>query len=414
MDYFVALAILKYPAARKLLLFLSLVVNLGFLAFFKYFGFLMGIVLQSSTSLGLEFSGTLPQVTVPVGISFYTFQTLSYTIDVYRGQIEPRRSFFDFSAYVAFFPQLVAGPIERASNLLPQLENIPQVNYSEFVVGIQLIARGLFKKLVIADNLAPLVETVFDGRNGTGPVALAGMYAFAFQIYCDFSGYTDIARGLSRWFGISLMENFRMPYFASGPADFWRRWHISLSTWLRDYLYISLGGNRSGQLRTYANLMITMVLGGLWHGPSWMFVLWGTYLGTLLVLERLMRSRTAVRGWGSRGFTTQFLLGLLMFHLTCFGWVLFRATTLDDFLSWLQRASVWNSGIEDWEPLLSVTLFASPILIHWIWRVFKAREDDDFDIAFRPVPFVLVTAAMIFAVVLLGADSSREFIYFQF
>ena len=269
---------------RKAAVVVSMTSNLVILGFFKYFNFF-----ADNLSAVLQYAG-LPAFTrhlniiLPVGISFYTFQAMSYALDIYRGHLKPARSFLNFATFVAYFPQLVAGPIERASNLLPQIENPRTITRAGIESGAWLIFWGLFKKCVIADNLAVLVDGVFGATGATGATSLLALYAFAFQILCDFSGYSDIARGLARWMGVELMLNFNNPYAALNPKDFWSRWHISLSSWLRDYLYIPLGGNRKGRRRTYINLALTMLLGGLWHGAAWTFVTWGAFHGLLLVI----------------------------------------------------------------------------------------------------------------------------------
>jgi D-alanyl-lipoteichoic acid acyltransferase DltB (MBOAT superfamily) len=304
---------------------LSVAGNLGFLGVFKYHGFFVGSAIEALATLGLEAHAPTLEIVLPVGISFYTFQTMSYTLDIFRKKIEPTRSLLDFANFVAFFPQLVAGPIERASRLLPQLASIGDKGRRGNGSGWGLIAIGAFKKVVIADNLAPLVDATYADPSATyAPALWIGTYAFAIQIYCDFSGYSDIAVGLGRLMGIDIMQNFRSPYASTGPREFWRRWHISLSTWLRDYLYISLGGNRRGPSRTRINLMVTMLLGGLWHGAAWNFVLWGAYHGLLLVLGR-------ARGMARLGARIPAALQrLIFFHLLCVGWALFRSASLSD------------------------------------------------------------------------------------
>ncbi len=293
-DYAVGLAIDRRsdPAARRRILMFSIVANLGVLGVFKYFNFFADSLVEFAGLFGLSVSPVTLNIVLPVGISFYTFQSMAYTIDVYRGHLKPCRSLPDFALYVTFFPQLVAGPIERATHLLPQIYARRVMTAEKIGSGLSLIALGFFKKVVMADNLAPTVNEIFAKQGGyTAEEVLVGAIFFAFQIYGDFSGYTDIARGTSRVLGFELMDNFREPYFARSPSDFWQRWHISLSTWLRDYLYISLGGNRGGRLTTYRNLILTMLLGGLWHGAAWNFVWWGLYHGTLLVGYRWYEER---------------------------------------------------------------------------------------------------------------------------
>ena len=276
------------PRRRQGVVALSMALNLGILGYFKYFHFfaesLQGLLALSGVSIPLEHL----EVVLPIGISFYTFQSMSYVIDVYRRQIKPTRNLVEFATFVSFFPHLVAGPIMRPTTLLPQVASRRPFNLDQFYAGAYLIFWGLVKKVVVADNLALVVNELFGrSRSLDGGLALLAIYAFAFQIYADFSGYTDIARGVAKCLGFELALNFKLPYFATSPKDFWDRWHISLSHWLRDYLYISLGGSRRGTLLTYRNLMLTMILGGLWHGAAWTFVIWGLYQGVLLVSHRV-------------------------------------------------------------------------------------------------------------------------------
>ncbi|MGC6418963.1 MAG: MBOAT family O-acyltransferase [Bradymonadia bacterium] len=309
---------------RRRLLYVSVCANLGILAVFKYANFFIDSATAGLEALGISFNTESLEILLPVGISFYTFQTMSYTVDVYRRTMPACRSPLDFGIYVAFFPQLVAGPIERAKRLLPQISELSERS-SYDSSGWGLIALGCFKKVVIADNLARYVDAVYADPTGVyGPAMWVATYAFAIQIYCDFSGYSDIAVGLARILGIQLIQNFKAPYAAAGPSEFWRRWHISLSTWLRDYLYIGLGGNRQGAWHTKRNLMLTMLLGGLWHGAAWNFVLWGAWHGGLLIALRNVR-QSAEYGLLSRIFRT-----ILFFHFVCLGWALFRAQSLAD------------------------------------------------------------------------------------
>ena len=275
--------------ARKRLVTLSVLVNLGVLGFFKYFGFFVESTAALLDTMGLPANVKTLEILLPVGISFYTFQTLSYTIDVYRRAMPATRDLLGFALFVSFFPQLVAGPIERASRLLPQILAPRTVTATKVQAGLWLLVWGYFKKTVIADQAAMIANPLFDGdwSTLTGLEPLTAVLAFTIHIYCDFSGYSDIARGLAKLMGFDFLLNFRLPYLATGPSDFWLRWHVSLSTWLRDYLYIPLGGNRGGTLLTYRNMFLVMALGGLWHGAAWPYVLWGSYHGVLLVLERL-------------------------------------------------------------------------------------------------------------------------------
>jgi alginate O-acetyltransferase complex protein AlgI len=285
-DYTCALAIARAaaPRRRRALLVLSLAFNLTLLGFFKYFNFFADNLHVIFSALGWSVDFVTLRVLLPIGISFYTFMTMSYVIDVYRREIPATRDLLDFAVFVAFFPHLVAGPILRAARLLPQIDAPRRITREQLRDGAWLIAWGYFQKVFVADNLAALADAVFaPAAQPSGINVLVGVYAFAFQIYGDFAGYSNIARGTSKLMGIELIENFRFPYFVRTPQIFWRHWHISLSTWLRDYLYIPLGGSRGPEWKTWRNLIITMGLGGLWHGAAWTFVIWGLYHGVLLV-----------------------------------------------------------------------------------------------------------------------------------
>ena len=297
-----ALEASRDPVLRQRIVILSVMMNLTFLGFFKYFNFFTQSFIDLAQGLGFQPDPFTLSIALPVGISFYTFQSMSYTIDVYRGDLKPCRNFFDFALFVAFFPQLVAGPIVRATHLLPRVLAPRVLSWEDMGRGAVLCLTGLIKKIVIADGLAPLVDTVYGGGSAdpTGAQVAFATWAFALQIYCDFSGYTDIARGVAKILGFELPVNFAQPYFATNPQEFWRRWHISLSTWLRDYLYISLGGNRGGRVKTYRNLFLTMLLGGIWHGAAWNYVLWGAYQGGLLCLHRVLGG--GCRAGRPRGF----------------------------------------------------------------------------------------------------------------
>jgi alginate O-acetyltransferase complex protein AlgI len=304
----------------------SIVANLGLLGVFKYLGFFADSFSDLLLLLGFDVPRIVLQVALPVGISFYTFQTLSYTIDVYRGHCEPTRRFADFALFVAFFPQLVAGPIERAVNLLPQIFHERKTSRDQFGSGCWLILWGLYKKVVVADNLALMVGVVYAPESTpTNVELLLGTYAFFFQLYCDFSGYTDIARGTARLFGFELMLNFNLPILATSITDFWNRWHISLGTWIRDYVYIPMGGNRRGGLRTSVNLFTMFLLVGLWHGAAWSFVLWGAWNGVMMVVHRLARAPLArVQPTGRAGVLSWlWLRRATIFHLNCFALLLF-------------------------------------------------------------------------------------------
>ena len=334
-DYAVGLALDREEREprRKWLLSASIVTNLGILATFKYANFAMESASTFAQALGYSVSAPVWDVVLPVGISFYTFQSMSYTIDVYRRQIPTRRGLLQFTAALSFFPQLVAGPILRARQILPQLERMPRPTWEGTKHGLVLITAGLVKK-TLADLLAAPVARAFDAAE---PVSLietwTGVLAFAGQIYGDFSGYSDIAIGLGLLLGFQIPANFRLPYFASSPVDFWRRWHITLSTWLRDYVYISFGGNRA---HLYRNLMITMLLGGLWHGASWTFIVWGAYHGILVVVQRLLERIPTVADWSANSnWWARLTKTLLTLYLVFIGWVFFRAQTLSGALAML-------------------------------------------------------------------------------
>jgi alginate O-acetyltransferase complex protein AlgI len=403
------------PRIRRWWVTLSVVTNLGILGAFKYAGFFAESLADLLASFGVGLSPFIAGVALPVGISFYTFQSLSYTIDIYRYRLEPTRDPLDFALFVAFFPQLVAGPIERARRLLPQILEPRQRSLERTSSGLWLVLWGTFKKVVIADNLAPLVDAVYaPGAAPTAIEVLVATYAFAIQIYCDFSGYTDVARGTARMLGFELMLNFRLPYFASSPAEFWRRWHISLSTWLRDYLYISLGGNRRGSVVTLRNLALTMILGGLWHGAAWNFVLWGAFHAGLLIAHRLLQPRLArvvPAGGVSRSAWTCASV-ILTFHLVCLGWLFFRADSLT------RIGALLGSFAAGLEPGLAgawvgpLALLCAPLLIVQLLQLSSGRVEAPPRISLPLRIGVAMLAAI--AIVLLGEDYGEPFIYFQF
>ncbi|HAW95876.1 MAG: membrane-bound O-acyltransferase family protein [Phycisphaerae bacterium] len=406
---------------RRIGVFASVAVNLTILGFFKYYDFFA----DSFASAWGQLTGSQPSdftlgFVLPVGISFYTFQTMSYTIDLYRNKTRATDRFIDFAAYVAFFPQLVAGPIERASKLLPQFGQVrPALTMAIVRSSLWLIVWGLFKKMFVADNMATVVNATFgpfDDPSGAfavpqdGLTLLVGVYAFAFQIYGDFSGYTDIARGVARLLGFDLMLNFRLPYFATSPSDFWRRWHISLSTWLRDYLYIPLGGNRAGGLGTYRNLTIVMLLGGLWHGAGWNFVLWGAYHGLLLCAYRALGIRTEQK---EISFPRQIFLGLVMFNLTCIGWMLFRAQniqTIGVFFEGIFTSPV--ASMQTWFDLKHIFFFG------WFLVLFQIGQGltGELDLMRRLHWFVRLNIwiYIIMSIAVFADRSGKEFIYFAF
>lgn len=408
-DYLIGLRMVRTAHPRRLVA-LSVVVNLGFLAIFKYANWLIDTVNGTAAALGSALHFTPIDLLLPVGISFYTFQSLSYTIDVYRGVLPPRRNLLDYALAVAFFPQLEAGPIVRAREFLAELDGDQRVEFSDVKRALVLIAFGYVKKLVVADNLAPIVDRVFDAPAAHGFWdSLLAVYAFAFQIYCDFSGYTDIAIGCALLLGFRFPKNFDYPYAAQGVQEFWRRWHMTLSRWLRDYLYIPLGGNRKGAARTYANLMTTMLLGGLWHGASWNFVIWGGLHGAYLAAGRALGER--VPAWQASNPLVQALRVLVTFHLVCFAWIFFRAHEFAQGRAMLanlaQRPPEFHSAAHGSLALLLVALFLAQqagALLDYKGRIAASRG---------PL-FTLVLAAAILAVVWFSPGETAPFIYFQF
>lgn len=387
------------PRTKKQLLLTSLIVNLGSLAIFKYADF--GIA-SLNALLGTELP--LLELILPVGISFFTFQSMSYTIDVYRGQLEPERDFTNFALFVAFFPQLVAGPIIRAADFLSQAKSALQITAQRVWIAAPLFVFGLFKKVVIADRLGPIVDMVYADPSGfgSGDRWLATL-AFAGQIYCDFSGYTDMALALCILFGFQFPLNFRSPYLSLGPQEFWRRWHISLSTWLRDYLYIPLGGSKHGVRRMYVALFMTMLLGGLWHGAAWTFVLWGAYHGTLLILERQFAPPPKQPGLRDLWRWPVF------FVLTLLGWLCFRVRSWADLLAMLD-------GLHRWQPASKV-----PVAVIGVCMAYVALEQvlGELDHRHRwSERYQLATVALAGLLLplcfLLRPDKATQFIYFQF
>ncbi|MBP7935417.1 MAG: MBOAT family protein [Phycisphaerae bacterium] len=410
--------------ARRTILVASIVSNLGILGFFKYFDFFATGGASLLRMLGLPLEPRLLNLILPVGISFYTFQSLSYTIDVYRGDLRAVRSLMRFGVFVAFFPQLVAGPILRAREFLPQVCRPRRLNGGEIWTGGYLVLWGLFKKVVIADNLALLVDHVYrlDAPGADGAAIVVATYAFAVQIYCDFSGYTDIARGCARMMGFHFGLNFDLPYLSSNPVEFWRRWHISLSSWLRDYLYIPLGGNRRGTRRTCINLMLTMILGGLWHGAAWTFVLWGAYQGCLLVGYRMLRpviERLFARLGPPAHRSVSWLAVLGFFQLVCLGWMIFRCQSVDQLGRFLDAVwSPWPWWILQGANSISQTGVVSLLVLTLPLLAMEAIQRFRGDLEFLPRCPVWVRgvayAAMFYGLVLVGATDGKPFIYFQF
>ncbi|NLE58267.1 MAG: MBOAT family protein [Planctomycetes bacterium] len=399
---------------RKLLFLLSLLFGLGVLGLFKYCGFFVHSLNDLLAWLGLGQMHWAIKVILPVGISFYTFQSLSYTIDVYRRRLKPVDSLVDYGLYVSYFPQLVAGPIERASNLLPRIMTRRTVGPGHIAAGAQLVLMGYLKKIAIADAVAPYVEQIFSDPAACSSVKLLlGVYLFAVQIYCDFSGYSDIARGVSRWFGIELMINFRQPYLSADIVEFWRRWHISLSTWLRDYLYIPLGGNRHGRLNTYRNLMITMLLGGLWHGAAWTFVIWGGLHGLYLSAAKLIGIRPMEEQIRTPRQLAAFGLRVLVtFHLVCLGWVFFRAGSLDQ--AWLFLTGLAHATTAVELRLVFVTAFYMSLMLLIDLPCWVTNEEYPLTARTRWYVRGMAQAAAVILISFVGAGNGAAFIYFRF
>ena len=399
---------------RKWLLTLSVCVNLGILGFFKYYDFFAENLAGVMRVVGLEPDPFTLGVILPVGISFYTFQTMSYTIDIYRGKLAPVRNMVNFGLFVAFFPQLVAGPIERAHNLLPQIERPRCIDRNHVGAGLWLILWGYFKKVVIADRMALIVNPVFANHTEfQGLELLTALLAFTVQIYGDFSGYSDIARGLAKLLGFDLMLNFKLPYFAINPSDFWQRWHVSLSSWLRDYLYIPLGGNRGGTLRTQRNLAATMLLGGLWHGAAWNFVIWGGYHGALLAIYRWL-DPTPIHGdpWHSDQPRWRILMMMaVMFVLTVLGWLLFRADSAGQIVYFLGNLH-YGAGEKGWKMLYTWFYFTWPL---FAVQLLQYRTGNLLAVTALPAPIRIPIYCLMFCgIVVFGVHESMEFIYFQF
>ncbi len=403
---------------RKLLLWTSITVNLGFLGFFKYYNFFLDNFITAFSFFGQEIQGNTLNIILPVGISFYTFQTLSYTIDVYKQKLKPTNDFIAFSAFVSFFPQLVAGPIERATNLLPQFYKHRIFDYSKAVDGMRQILWGLFKKIVIADNCAQYANQIFNNSEDySGSTLVLGAIFFTFQIYGDFSGYSDIAIGTSRLFGFNLMKNFAFPYFSRDVAEFWRRWHISLSTWFRDYLYIPLGGSRGSTSKKIVNTFIIFIVSGFWHGANWTFIIWGglnaLYFLPLLLSNNNRKNITVVAETTFLPSIKDTLSILLTFSLTVFAWIFFRAENVTHAMSYI--AGIFSStifSIPEVRPRITIIITGIFILIEWIGR--KNEYAIEQINGQRRVIKYLLYYSIVIAIMYFGNFGENQFIYFQF
>lgn len=406
-DYFICRALREKPQHSKLWFVLSLVVNLGMLGFFKYFNFFADNVHSVLSTMGLDVSPIALQIFLPVGISFYTFQTLSYTIDIYRGELEPRKNFIDFAVFVSFFPQLVAGPIERAKRFLPQVENNRKFALENFTEGIPLIIVGYFKKMVVADNIALYVDKVFMLQEPSAALLFAGTAAFALQILADFSGYTDIARGMAKLLGFNLVLNFNAPYLAISPSDFWRRWHISFSSWIRDYIYISLGGSRVKTSVKFAwVLLVTLGLSGLWHGAAWNFIVWGVFHAALVFIYHKLgfAGHWKPKTWYTYGFSW-----FVMMLLTLVGWSIFRAPSMEWLLNAVFANNFWSGTVAQVD---SALVILSYVLVYTVPMVLIHV------VQYLPKRYALLKttfyAVLLVATILLFREYANDFIYFQF
>lgn len=420
-DYFVGRGLEKEEnqRKRKLLLWASILVNLGFLGFFKYYNFFLDNFITAFSFFGTEIKANSLNIILPVGISFYTFQTLSYTIDVYKRKLEPTKDFIAFSAFVSFFPQLVAGPIERATHLLPQFYKKRTFDYSKAVDGMRQILWGLLKKIVIADNCAEYANVIFNhSADYSGSTLILGALFFTFQIYGDFSGYSDIAIGTSRLFGFDLMRNFNFPYFSRDIAEFWRRWHISLSTWFRDYLYIPLGGSRGGTWMKVRNTFAIFIVSGFWHGANWTFVIWGAlnaiYFLPLLLTKNNRTNLDIVAKGKYLPSIKEFSLMLLTFGLTVFAWIFFRAENIGHAIDYLSE--IFSISLFEYPMIFPkdlIIIIAIFLLIEWFGR----ELHHPLQLLKKETPLLIKGIAisiLIWVIILWGAYDNQEFIYFQF
>ena len=425
-DYIVGILLSKTEEEnkRKILLLTSIFVNIGFLGFFKYFNFFSESFAQAFTLLGQPFEASRLNIVLPVGISFYTFQTLSYSIDVYRRKMAPTKDIIAFFSFVSFFPQLVAGPIERATNLLPQFYKKRNFNYLNAVNGLKQILWGLFKKVVIADNCAIIVNDIFANyASYSGSTLILGAIFFAFQIYGDFSGYSDIAIGTARLFGFNIMQNFAFPYFSRDIAEFWRRWHISLSTWFRDYLYIPLGGSRGSTNKKIRNIFIIFIVSGFWHGANWTFIIWGAlnalYFIPLLLLNR-NRTNLNIAAEGKLLPTIKETINILFtFGLTVFAWIFFRADSVTHALSFIKHlftnlyVEIPNiSGIGQWYIFITCILILIFTTIEWMGREGQYAIEKYSSKWNRKHKWVFYY--LILLTIFIYSKNQQEFIYFQF
>jgi len=425
LDYYTGIKMHEAPnKKRKTFWFwLSVCVNLGFLGVFKYYNFFASSLAEGLSQVGIQVNPGTLNVILPVGISFYTFHGLSYVIDIYKDRIKPERNFIDYSVFVSYFPLLVAGPIERATHLLPQIKKERVFNYQQASNGLFLILWGLFKKIIVADNCAPLVDSIFSSQGLPASTLVLGTVLFAFQIYADFSGYSDIAIGASKLFGIELFTNFRFPYFSRNIAEFWRRWHISLSTWFRDYLYIPLGGSKAGKWKSIRNIFIIFLVSGFWHGANWTFIIWGgihamLFLPSFLFNTNKKYQKSAVSLSGLGDSIQTFGHMLLTFGAVCFAWIFFRATSVKEALTYISNIfdrSILSMprlmGEQNTDLILSFISILVLLIIEWNYR------KTEFVFSNFAGKNMLVRTATMSAIVIsiyYFAGRSASFIYFQF
>lgn len=401
---------------KKLWLTLSICIQLSILCFFKYINFIFLSLADLIRLAGWQVPAAHFDLALPIGISFYTWRTLTYTIDVYRGQMTPVRNLLDYALYLSFFPVLLSGPIERAKTLLPQITAKRTFQSSRFFEGLQLIAWGVFKKVYVADNLSLLTQQVFSSNPNSGFQILVGVYSYAFQIYADFSGYTDMARGCGKMLGFDLMLNFNNPYWSKTPSEFWQRWHISLSTWLRDYLFLPLGGAFRSPARGYLNLMITMTIAGLWHGAAWTFIVWGFYQGGIMVGHRILQPH--LKRWGApwrrrvgKGIRSGIKIAVT-FHLVCFGWLIFACSSLSQIGQLAVGIFRWERPV-DWILALHMITFVAPMLLAEILSC-QVSKDDVHRFTFVPAWSRGFLYGILFYLVALHGSTAQSFIYAQF
>lgn len=414
-SFYGALQVESRAENAKPLLAVCIVLLLGILGVFKYFNFFVDSFHVFFDSIGLPFQRITLSIGLPIAISFYTFQSIGYLIDVYRGNAPAERNLRDYALFVSFFPQLVAGPIERSTNLLKQIKSDRQVTGADLTYGLYMVIQGFVKKVVIADNLAPIVDGVLQNPALGGPIVAVAMLGFAFQIYCDFSGYTDIARGISRMMGIRILLNFRHPYISKNFTEFWRRWHITLSNWFRDYVYIPLGGSRCSEPRMHVNLLVTMTISGLWHGAAANFVLWGFYHGVLLIIHKLyedhMRAHLPVRLVESRAYVGT--AWAITFALTLYGWLLFRVEDFDLIAAYSQQLiTAWTLGdialllLSQIAPFIFLIVFVDVMETRFV----NITESEIKETRLLP----LYLALLLVIVILFGVEGGGDFIYFRF